>query len=61
MGTRTLITVTTGPIATTGRIGTTGRIRTMATILGLRSIGPADIAITATTVIITVIIGNEVT
>jgi hypothetical protein len=49
------ITVTTGPI------GTTDRIRTMATMLGLDSTGPAGIAITASTVIITTVIGNEMT
>lgn len=59
MGIRTLITVTTGPIGTTGRIGTTDRIGPMATMLGLDSTVPADIAITATTV--TMVIGNEVT
>jgi hypothetical protein len=33
----------------------------MGTILGLRSTGPGDIAITATTVITTGIIGNQMT
>jgi Mg2+/Co2+ transporter CorB len=40
----------------------TDRIPTMATIMGLHIIGTAGIAITATTVIITiVIIGNKLT
>jgi hypothetical protein len=44
----------------TTRTAITDRIRTMAT-MGLHSIGTAGIAITATTVIITVIIGNKLT
>ena len=45
----------------TTRTAITDRIRTMATIMGLPIIGTAGIAITATTVIITVIIGNKLT
>ena len=42
------------------RMDTTDRIDTMATILGHHTIGPTDIAITATTVIITTI-GTKLT
>jgi len=49
-------------IATITRIVITGRIRTMATIMGLHSIGTADIGIITATIVTTIIItGNKVT
>jgi len=43
------------------RMDTTDHIGTMATILGHRTIGPTDTAITATTVIITTDMGIKLT
>ena len=49
-------------MAITSRTVTTGRIRTMATIMGLHSIGTADIGIITATIVTTIIItGNKVT
>ena len=49
-------------MAITIRTATTGPIRTMATIMGLHSIGTADIGIITATIVTTIIItGNKVT